>query len=76
MTSSPLPFPDTGLVRYALSLNNITFHFIFGIVYSDVPVYICNQIKFGYLLSPLDETMTIEDDYAQLTNIMLEASGK
>lgn len=53
-------------------------HFIsfFGIVYSDVPVYICNQIKFGYLLSPLDETMTIEDDYAQLTNIMLEASGK
>ncbi|XP_046657992.1 glycosyltransferase 25 family member-like [Daphnia pulicaria] len=42
--------------------------------WTDVPVYICNQIKFGYLLSPLDETMTIEDDYAQLTNIMLEAS--
>ena len=39
-------------------------------------MYICNQIKFGYLLSPLDDTQTIEDDYAQLTNIMLEASGK
>ncbi|XP_057376858.1 glycosyltransferase 25 family member-like [Daphnia carinata] len=42
--------------------------------WTDVPVYICNQIKFGYLLSPLDESQTIQDDYAQLTNIMLEAS--
>lgn len=56
------------------SLRRQTLAFLF-FVYSDVPVYICNQIKFGYLLAPLDESQTIQDDYAQLTNIMLEASG-
>ena len=35
---------------------------------------VCNDVKYGFILSPLEDGQTIEDDYAQLTNIRLEAS--
>ena len=36
---------------------------------------VCNDVKYGYILSPLEEGQTIEDDHAQLLNLRLEASG-
>ena len=44
-------------------------------LFTDVPVYVCNHEKYGYLSTPLEETQTMEDDYAQLLNLKVEASG-
>lgn len=41
----------------------------------DVPVYVCNQDRYGYILTPLEDSQSIEDDYLQLTNLLMEASG-
>lgn len=38
-------------------------------------MYICNNDRYGYILSPLEEGMSIQDDVMQLKNVLLEASG-
>lgn len=35
---------------------------------------VCNDVKYGFILSPLEDGQTIEDDDTQLTNVRLEAS--
>ncbi len=56
-----------------LFLSHLKFESYFFV--PDVPVYVCNNVRFGYILSPLEDTQTIEDDYAQLVNVRIEASG-
>jgi len=40
----------------------------------DVPIYVCNHEKFGFIMAPLDDDQTIQDDFNQLLNIKQEAS--
>ena len=43
--------------------------------FPDVPIYVCNHEKFGFIMAPLDDDQTIQDDFNQLLNIKQEASG-
>ena len=38
-------------------------------------MYVCNEVRFGFIPTPLEDTQSIEDDYAQITNLKIEASG-
>lgn len=38
-------------------------------------MYVCNEVRYGFIPTPLEDTQGIEDDYAQITNLKLEASG-
>lgn len=41
----------------------------------DIPVYVCNHERFGYVLSPMEDDQTIKDDLDQLLSVKQEASG-
>lgn len=36
---------------------------------SKIPLFVSNEIPFGYILQPLEPSDTVEQDYKQLTNI-------
>jgi len=42
--------------------------------WNNVGVYVCNHEKYGYLTTPLEESQTMNDDFAQLLNLRIEAS--
>jgi len=42
--------------------------------WNNVDVYVCNHEKYGFLTTPLEESQTMKDDYAQLLNLKVEAS--
>lgn len=40
--------------------------------YAGVPLYICNDEMYGYIMVPLGKDETIKEDLHRLTNIKLE----
>ena len=57
--SNPIPHDD--IIRFALSAQ---FH--------DVELNICNDLSYGYIMLPLDDNQSIEDDLANLSNLKIE----
>lgn len=68
-----LTFDPSGIRGYNGPHDDI-ITFAISAFWNDVPVYVCNHINYGYLTTPLEESMTIEDDFAQLVNLRVEAS--
>ncbi|XP_057652350.1 glycosyltransferase 25 family member [Diorhabda carinulata] len=53
--------PNDDIITFAISANR-----------SDITLNICNELKFGYLMLPLEQNDELSLDYDQLTNIKLE----
>lgn len=43
---------------------------------SGVPLFVCNDIVYGYVMVPLEKDDTLSYDKLQLTNLKLEVLGK
>ena len=43
---------------------------------SGVPLYICNDHVYGFVMVPLEQSDSLELDLMQLTNLKLEVLGK
>lgn len=57
--------PHDDIITFALGANK-----------SNINLQLCNDNFYGYVMVPLEETDTLENDYLQLTNIKLEALGR
>lgn len=53
--------PTDDIIAFALSANK-----------SDIPLYVCNEELFGYLMVPLEQNDPLQNDRYQLTNLKLE----
>ncbi|XP_043527346.1 glycosyltransferase 25 family member isoform X1 [Frieseomelitta varia] len=53
--------PTDDIITFAVSANN-----------SDVPLFICNDNIYGFIMVPLEEEETITEDLQRLTNIKVE----
>ncbi|KAK0177237.1 hypothetical protein PV328_001313 [Microctonus aethiopoides] len=56
--------PKDDIITFALAANA-----------SDVPLHICNDEIYGYVMIPLESQDTLERDYQQLINLKLEVLG-
>lgn len=54
--------PDDDIITFAISAN-----------LSGIPLNICNEESFGYLLTPLEPSDQLSVDFEQMINIKLEA---
>lgn len=52
------------------------FYLYILLLLSGVPLYVCNEENYGYIMVPLEEEQGLDYDQVQLTNIKLEALGK
>lgn len=39
---------------------------------NSIPLHICNEEIYGYIMVPLEDGMQLQDDYGQMTNLKLE----
>ncbi|XP_011498095.1 PREDICTED: glycosyltransferase 25 family member isoform X2 [Ceratosolen solmsi marchali] len=53
--------PRDDIITFALSAN-----------YSGIPLHICNDENYGFIMVPLENQDIIEQDYQQITNLKLE----
>nr|CAD7457393.1 unnamed protein product [Timema tahoe] len=53
--------PHDDIITFALSANR-----------SGIPLYVCNDQVYGFVMVPLEQSDTLQHDYAQLTNLKLE----
>jgi hypothetical protein len=44
-------------------------------MFADVAMFFCNQEEYGFMMRQLKMDQTIEDDYNELLNVKLAASG-
>lgn len=42
----------------------------------DIPMEICNDLEYGYILSPLDDEIHINSDIPRLQNLRVEMAGE
>jgi hypothetical protein len=42
---------------------------------SGVPLYICNDHVYGFVMVPLEQSDSLQLDFMQLTNLKLEVLG-
>lgn len=54
--------PHDDIITFALAANK-----------SSVPLHLCNDYFYGFVMVPLEETDNLEHDYQQLTNLKLDA---
>ncbi|KAI4482603.1 hypothetical protein M0804_008456 [Polistes exclamans] len=69
--SDLLSYNFTNLPKYDGPLDDV-ITFAVGANESGVPLYICNDQLYGYIMVPLGEDETIKEDLQRLTNIKLQ----
>lgn len=42
---------------------------------ADVPIYVCNNEKYGYIMVPSEDGQTMEDEFNQMLHVKQDASG-
>ncbi|PSN54543.1 Glycosyltransferase 25 family member [Blattella germanica] len=57
--------PHDDIITFALAANK-----------SGVPLYICNDHIYGFVMVPLEQSDSLQLDFMQLTNLKLEVLGK
>ena len=53
--------PDDDIIAFALSAKS-----------AGVPMHICNEEKFGYIMTPLEDGEDLADDYGRLSDLRLQ----
>ncbi|XP_063244835.1 glycosyltransferase 25 family member-like isoform X2 [Bacillus rossius redtenbacheri] len=53
--------PHDDIITFALAANK-----------SDIPLYVCNDHVYGFVMVPLEQTDELKQDFIQLTNLKLE----
>lgn len=54
----------------------LTIHTTYRIYVIDVPLFVCNDEIYGFIMVPLENEETITEDMQRLTNIKVEILGK
>lgn len=57
--------PHDDIITFAISANK-----------SDIPMYVCNDVSYGYITVPLEQDEPLENDYQHLVNTKLEVLGE
>ena len=53
--------PEDDIIAFALSAK-----------FAGVPMHVCNEEKFGYIMTPLEDGDELEDDHARLSDLRLQ----
>lgn len=53
--------PHDDIITFAISANK-----------SSIPMYVCNEVNYGYITVPLEQDEPLENDYQHLVNTKLE----
>lgn len=46
------------------------------VLFPDIPLFVCNDINYGFVMIPLEQTDQLYADYDQLTNLKVEVLGE
>ncbi|KAL0280133.1 UNVERIFIED_CONTAM: hypothetical protein PYX00_001518 [Menopon gallinae] len=71
MVSDRLSFVPSNIPNYKGPVDDI-ITFAMSANFSGIPLHVCNEEVFGYIMVPLEEDNPLENDYLVLTNLMLE----
>ena len=74
------PLDEAVLLAHSAARNSkrmkfICIYFLNISMFADVAMYFCNQEEYGFMMRQLKMDQTIEDDYNELLNVKLAASG-
>ena len=56
--------PDDDIIAFALSAKS-----------AGVPMHVCNEEKFGYIMTPLEAGEDLADDYVRLSDLRLQGGN-
>lgn len=57
--------PEDDIIRFAVSAQT-----------KGIPMEVCNDIEYGFIMSPQDEKSTFETELMKLQNLRIEAASK
>ncbi|KAE8750935.1 hypothetical protein FOCC_FOCC002363 [Frankliniella occidentalis] len=69
--SNKLTFVPNKIVNYSGPHDDI-ITFAVGANKSDIPLFVCNDMMYGFVMIPMEQNDPLETDYDQLVNLKLE----